>query len=590
MYTEVPLMPEHSVDSGRPWLRSYDSGVAPSIDIPPITIPDLLRRSAQKHPNQIATVFLGGRLSYRRLLEDANRFAHGLASLGVKSGDRVAIMLPNCPQTIIAYYATLSLGAVAVMTNPLYTEPELVRQWTETGVEVAVVLDRVWPRVRTVRATVPLRQVIVTGIQDYLPFPKNLLFPVKTRREGTWVDVPLGPDTRSFRQVMRGQPVADPVVALRPDDLACLQYTGGTTGVPKGAMLTHANLVATVMQIRQFLMPGSQEAEDRIVAILPIFHAYGMNAVMNLGVHLAATLILIPLPDLPMLLRAVRTERPTFFLGIPALYAAINNHPGVEKLDLTSIKACFSGGAPLPLEVIKRFEQLTGARIAEAYGLTEASSVTHVNPRFGRHKLGSVGLPIVGCDARIVDAETGTRDLPAGEVGEIAVRGPQVMKGYWRRPAESDAVLRDGPGGPWLFTGDLGKMDEDGYFFILDRKKDLILSSGFNVYPREVEDALAQHPAVQECTVIGLPDALRGERIKAFVILKQGAVTTPAQLISFCRDRLAPYKVPRAVEFRATLPRTGTGKVNRRLLREEDLSAALSQPKTMRRTDRGLPA
>jgi long-chain acyl-CoA synthetase len=565
-------MPEHSVDSGRPWLRSYDSGVAPAIDIPPITIPDFLRRSAQQHPNQIATVFLGGRLTYRQLLEDANRFAHGLAALGVKSGDRVAIMLPNCPQTIIAYYATLSLGAIAVMTNPLYTEPELVRQWTETGVDVAVVLDRLWPRVRIVRATVPLRQVIVTGIQDYLPFPKNLLFPVKARRERTWVDVPLDLVTRSFRQVMRGQPVADPAVTLRPDDLACLQYTGGTTGIPKGAMLTHGNLVATVMQIRQFLMPGSREAEDRIVAILPIFHAYGMNAVMNLGVHLAATLILLPLPDLPMLMRAVRTERPTFFLGIPALYAAVNNYPGVDKLDLSSIKACFSGGAPLPVEVIKRFEQLTGARIAEAYGLTEASSVTHVNPRFGRHKLGSVGLPIVGADARIVDAETGTRDLPVGAVGEIAVRGPQVMKGYWRRPAESDAVLRDGPGGPWLFTGDLGRMDEDGYFFVLDRKKELILSSGFNVYPREVEEALAQHPAVQECCVIGIPDALRGERIKAFVILKPGAAATRTKLISFCRDRLAPYKVPRAVEFRATLPRTATGKVSRRLLKEEDLA------------------
>jgi long-chain acyl-CoA synthetase len=445
-----------------------------------------------------------------------------------------------------------------------------VRQWNETGVEVAVALDRLWPRVRAVRAAVPLRQVIVTGIQDYLPFPKNLLFPIKARREHTWVDVPTGADTQSFRQVMRGQPVSDPGVTLHPDEVACLQYTGGTTGFPKGAMLTHGNLVATVMQIRQFLMPGSQEAEDRIVAILPIFHAYGMNAVMNLGVHLAATLILLPLPDLPMLMRAVRTERPTFFLGIPALYAAVNNYPGVEKLDLTSIKACFSGGAPLPVDVTTRFEKLTGARIAEAFGLTEASSVTHVNPRLGRHKFGSVGVPIVGCDARIVDAETGTRDLPPGEVGEIAVRGPQVMKGYWRQPADSDAVLRDGPGGTWLFTGDLGKMDEDGYFFILDRKKELILSAGFNVYPREVEDALAQHPAVQECSVIGVPDVLRGERIKSFVILKPGAAATPAQLISFCRDRLAPYKVPRAVEFRVTLPRTATGKVSRRLLREED--------------------
>jgi long-chain acyl-CoA synthetase len=500
-----------------------------------------------------------------------------MARLGVKKGDRVAIMLPNCPQTIIAYYATLSLGAVVVMTNPLYTERELERQWSESGVTAAVVLDRMWPKVERVRSKVGLRDVIVTGIEDYLAFPKNLLFLLKARRERTWVDVTTGGGVIRLRPLMAGAPatVARPVV-LSPGDLACLQYTGGTTGIPKGAMLTHGNLVATATQIRLFLMPGAKDAEDRIVAILPMFHAYGMNAVMNLGIHLAATLILLPLLDLKMLMDSLQASRPTFFLGVPTLYAAVVNYPGVDKMDLSSIKACFSGGAPMSAELMRRFEALTGGRIAEAYGLTEASSVTHVNPRYGTRKIGSVGLPIVGTDARIVDAESGTRDLPAGEVGEIAVRGPQVMQGYWGQPEESAAALHPADGGPWLFTGDLGRMDENGYFFIVDRKKELVITGGFNVYPREVEEVLSEHPAVHEAAVVGIPDVLRGERVKAYVVLKPGAAATAAQIVAFCRERLASYKAPRAVEFRLELPHTASGKVSRRLLREAELAAGTS--------------
>lgn len=566
-------MPNQAADVRRPWFRFYDDGVAPSLEIPPLTIPDFLRHSAQAHPAHTATVFLGAHLSYHQLQADVHRFAHGLAALGVKGGDRVAILLPNCPQTIIAYYATLTLGGVVVMTNPLYTEPELERHWKETGATVAVVLDALWPRVQKVRSLVPLHKIVVTSIRDYLPFPKNLLYPVQARRKGSWVRVHYDGDTIPFRLVMHHQPDTDPGVSVSPDDLACLQYTGGTTGIPKGAMLTHRNLVASVFQIRHFLMPGSREAEDRVLAILPLFHAYGMSGVMNLGVHLAATLVLLPLLDVKMLMHALRTERPTFFLGVPALYTAINNYPGVESMDLTSVKACFSGGAPLPVEVITRFERLTGARIAEAYGMTEASSVTHVNPRFGLRKFGSVGVPIVGTDARIVDAETGTRVLAPGEVGELVISGPQIMQGYWKQAQETASVLREGPDGRWLFTGDLARMDEDGYFYIVDRKKEMILSAGFNVYPREVEEVLYEHPAVLEAAVVGIPNAVRGEKIKAYVVLKPGAEATAAQLIAFCRERLAPYKVPRAVEFRQSLPRLITGKVSRRMLREEELAA-----------------
>ncbi len=551
-----------------PWLRFYDEGVPPTIEVPPITVPEFLRQAARRFPSQGATLFLGARLTYRDLQTQVDCLAGHLHKLGVSKGDRVAIMLPNCPQAIIAYYATLSLGAVAVLTNPLYVERELEHQWGETGAETVFALDLLWPRVEALRRKLPLKRIIVTGLQDYLPFPKNLLFPFKARREGNWVDVPFGADVFSFKQLVRGPAPTRPPVELLPDDLACLQYTGGTTGLPKGAMLTHHNLVASVTQIRTFLLQGHRDAEDRAVAVLPFFHVYGMSGVMNLGVHLAATLILLPRLDIAMLVDAIRDYHPTFFLGVPALYVAINSYPGIDKVDLTSIKACFSGGAPLPVDVIESFEARTGARIAEAYGMTEAASVTHVNPRRGVRKYGSVGVPIVGTDAKIVDVETGQRELPPGEGGELLVKGPQVMTGYWNHPEETAQVLTDG----WLHTGDIATMDGDGYFTIVDRKKDLILTAGFNVYPREVEEVLYQHPKVLEAAVIGLPDKVRGEKVSAYVVLKPGETATAAEIRAFCRERLAHYKEPRAVTFRDTLPKSMAGKVLRRILHEEELA------------------
>ncbi len=552
----------------RAWLKFYDEGVPHTLEYPSITVPEFLRQSAQHFPSQVATVFLGSRLTYRQLKAQVDQLASQLHQMGVRKGDRVAIMLPNCPQTVIAYYATLSLGAVTVLTNPLYVERELEHQWEESGVETVFVLDLLWPRVEALRRKLPLKRVIVTGVQDYLPFPKNLLFPFRARSQGKWVQVPSGDGIVQFRQLVQGGPTPLPRVDISPDDLACLQYTGGTTGLPKGAMLSHRNLVASVAQIRSFLLQGHQDAQDRAIAILPLFHVYGMNGVMNLGVHLAATLILLPRFDIEGLVDAIRSYRPTFFLGVPALYVAVNSYPGIDRVDLTSIKMCFSGGAPLPAEVIESFEARTGARIAEAYGMTEASSVTHVNPRRGVRKYGSVGVPIVGTDAKIVDVETGSQELPPGVAGELLVKGPQVMSGYWGQPEETAQVLRDG----WLYTGDIATLDEDGYFYIVDRKKDMILTAGFNVYPREVEEVLYQHPKVLEAAVIGLPDQVRGEKVTAYVVLKPGETATAQEIRSFCRERLAHYKEPRAVHFRDELPKSMAGKVLRRALQEEELA------------------
>ena len=560
----------------RPWLKFYDKGVPRSLTYETITIPDFLRCSAERYPDQTATIFMGARLTYGKLAQQVKRFAAGLHNLGVRHGDRVAISLPNCPQTIIAYYATLSLGAVAVLTNPLYVEQELIHQWGDAGVKTAIILDRLWPRVNQVRSQIPLQNIIVTGIQDYLPFPKNLLYPLKARRDGTWTKVPWQKDVIPFKKLIAST-TAPPRVSLAPDGLACLQYTGGTTGRPKGAMLTHRNLVASVSQIQQFLLQGHQDASDKAIAILPLFHAYGMNGVMNLGVRLAATLVLLPLFDMTMLMKAIQQERPTFFLGVPALYSAILNYPGGDKIDLTSIRVCFSGAAPLPVKIVEQFEARTGARIAEAYGLTEAASVTHVNPRKGIRKHGSIGVPVTGTDARIVDVETGTQDLPPNEIGELLVKGPQVMPSYWNRPEETAQVLRDG----WLYTGDIARMDEDGYFYIEDRKKDLIITGGYNVYPREVEEVLYQHSKVLEASVIGVPSKVRGERIKAFVVLKDGTSGKASELVEFCKTRLAPYKVPKAIVFRDELPKSMAGKILRRVLREQEL-ARMAESKNAR--------
>jgi long-chain acyl-CoA synthetase len=552
----------------KPWLEFYDDEVPDKLEIPFLTIPDLLKNAAERHPKQTALVFLGARLNYRQLKQQVDRFAAALYALDIGQGDRVAIMMPNCPQAVIAYYATLLLGAVTVMTNPLYVERELKHQWGDSGVKIVISLDLFWPQIEAVRQKLPIEHVVLGGIQDYMPLVKRILAPLELRRRGRWVKVRYGDRTHSFKKLVNSRHGRPPVLDLDPDSLACLQYTGGTTGLPKGAMLTHRNLIASLAQIRSFLLFEHGQAEDIALAIMPFFHVYGMNGLMNLGIHLAATLVLIPQPEIKTIVDAIVAERPTFFTGIPALFSALNNYHAIDRVDLTSIEAVFSGSAPLPVEVMEQFEARTGARIAEAYGMTESSSVTHVNPLKGRRKFGSIGVPIIGTDAKIVDIDDPTKELEVGEAGELMVKGPQVMRAYWHKPEETAAAMIDG----WMRTGDIARMDEQGYFYIVGRKKDMILSAGFNVYPREVEEVLYQHPKVQEAAVIGLPGGLRGERIVAYLKLAPGETATTAEIRSFCREHLAPYKQPRKVVFRDDLPMTLAGKVLRRQLREEALT------------------
>ncbi len=552
----------------KPWLKFYDADVPDELTIPNITLPDMLSEAAEKYPHQTACVFMGARLNYAQLEQQVDKLAAGLHSLGIGRGDRVAIMMPNCPQTIIAYYAALSLGAVTVMTNPLYVERELLHQWEDAGVEIVISLDMFWPQIEALRQKLPLNHVILSGIQDYMPLVKKLLAPIELRRRGKWVTVNYSDTVHSFKKLINSQAGPPPRTELKPEDLACLQYTGGTTGLPKGAMLSHRNLLASLAQIRTFLLYEHQQAEDIALAIMPFFHVYGMNGLMNMAIYLASTLVLIPQPEIKAIVEAIVAERPTFFTGVPALFVALNNYRTIDQVDLTSIKAVFSGAAPLPVDVMEQFEARTGARIAEAYGMTEASSVTHVNPLKGPRKVGSIGVPIIGTEARIVDIEDPLQEMAVGEPGELLVKGPQVMQGYWNAPEETAKALVDG----WLRTGDIARMDEEGYFYIVDRKKDMILSAGYNVYPREVEEVLYQHPKVLEAAVIGIPDGVRGERIVAYLTLKPGEQATAAEIRTFCRERLAPYKQPRTVLFRDDLPKSLAGKVLRRQLREEVLA------------------
>lgn len=552
----------------KPWLKFYDPDVPVELNIPATTLPDLLAASARNYPRHTATIFMGARLSYARLKEQVDRLAAGLHELGVRPGDRVAIMMPNCPQAIIAYYATLSVGGVAVMTNPLYVARELEDQWANAGVEFVISLRRFWPQLEAVRHKLPIRHMIIGGIHEYLPWFKRWLAPFKLRRDGDWVDVPYGETVHSFSRLIKRQRNRLPPVDIQPEDLACLQYTGGTTGKPKGAMLTHRNLMACMTQIREFLLQDVSDGEVIVLAILPFFHVYGMNAVMNIGIHIAAKLVLIPRPEMPTIIEAIREERPTFFVGIPALFVALNNYRHIDQVDLSCFKDIFSAAAPLPVEVMEEFERRTGSSICEAFGMTETSSLTHVNPRKGIHKAGSVGVPVTGTEAKIVDESDPFRPLEIGEEGEMMIRGPQVMRGYWNEAEETANVM---PGEDWLRTGDIARMDKDGYFFIVDRKKDMILTSGYNVYPREVEEVLYQHPAVSEASVIGLPDKMRGEKVAAYVVLKPETKATSTEIRAFCRDRLAPYKQPRTVVFRESLPKSLAGKVLRRKLRAEAL-------------------
>jgi long-chain acyl-CoA synthetase len=436
-----------------------------------------------------------------------------------------------------------------------------------------VILDLFYPRYLEIESEAPLKRVIVTGIQDYLPFPKNMLYPVKARRDGTWVNLPKRDNLYGFKALLEKYPAEQPKLRVQPDDLALLQYTGGTTGTPKGAMLSHRNLMANVAQVGNWYS-GGRDGQEVLLGVIPFFHVYGMTVGLNMAVKLAATMVLLPRFSPKDVLEAIAKHKPTLFPGVPTMYVALNNHPDVAKYDLTSVKMCLSGAAALPIEVAHRFNALSKgqARLLEGYGLTESSPCTHCNPVVGEARDGSIGLPLPGIEARIID-ETGG-PVATGEVGELILAGPNIMRGYWQRPEESANCLKDG----WLYTGDMAKMDEDGYFYIVDRKKDMIAAGGFKVYPREVEEVLYQFAKVKEVAVAGIPDPYRGETVKAFIVLKDGESATEAEVIAFCKQKLSSYKVPKTVEFRTALPKTLVGKILRRLLISETANQAAATP------------
>lgn len=559
----------------RPWHRWYDPGVPISLEYPAITLPDLLTRAATRYPDKAALIYFNHVITFRELDELTDRLAAALQEMGIGPGDRVSIFLPNCPQAVLAYQAIWRAGAVAVPSNPLYTAAEFAHQTVDAGSRVAFCLTLNYPRVREARPRTPLEQVIVTNVKEYFPPLLRTLFTAfKERRDGHRADISGDAHTYWLQEVIASAPQEPQPVAQSPEDLAVLMYTGGTTGLPKGAMLTHRNLVCNSRQ-GQAWSTGLIEGGEIMLTALPLTHSYAMTVSMNHSIDRGYTQVIIPDPrDIKGLLKVIDRQRPTLVPGVPALYAAMANHPAVVKgkYDLTSIKFCMSGAAALPPEVQRRFQEVTGGRLVEGYGLSETSPVTHGNPVGGKDRVGTIGIPFPDTDCRIVDEETESRVLGAGERGVLCISGPQVMKGYWNNPEETAATLRSDPGGGvWLHTGDVAVMDEDGYFHIVDRKKDLILAGGgLNVYPREIEDVLYEHPAVAEAGVIGVPVGSPDQRVKAFIVLKPGTQVTVDELREFCRERLARFKVPKYIEFRDSLPRTFVGKVLRRELVAEE--------------------
>jgi long-chain acyl-CoA synthetase len=550
------------------WICHYDRGVPVGCTYPDCTLPDLLRVSASKFPNTTALVFYGHRIRYLELYDLATRFAVYLHTIGVRRGDRVAIMLPNIPQAIIGYYGALLAGATVVQTNPLYVEQELETQLRDSGAHTILALDLFYPRIRAIQERTALRRVIFTSVRDFLPWGKRLFYPIKAKLSGRWISLKESPTLSDFTEALKCIPPHSgrmySLPALSPDDLALLQYTGGTTGTPKGVMLTHRNMVANATQCRTWV-PDLQEGCEVFLGVIPFFHVYGLSTCQHLAMMTASTLVLLPRFQVAEVLRAIQMHRVTIMSAIPMMFMKVTEFPKVHHYNLRSLRVCLSGASPLHAEVQEGFERLTGVRISEGYGLTEAGPVTHCNPIYGEHPPGSMGVPFPDTETRVVDLETGERLLSVGEVGELTVRGPQIMQGYWNNERETREVLRNG----WLHTGDIVQQNDNGFFFLLDRKKDMIKTRGENVYPREVEEVLFRHPAVKDVVVAGVPDYRFGEAVKAYVVLHDGQSVTELELIAHCRQSLAVFKAPTSIAFRHELPRTLVGKVLRRALQHE---------------------
>jgi long-chain acyl-CoA synthetase len=552
---------------GKPWLANYEKGVPEHMDYEEICLPDFLERSANMFPERMALLFQGYKVTFRQLNDMVNRFATCLDEFGIKKGDSVAILLPNVIPCVVAYYATLKIGGITVMNNPLYSDRELKHQFNDSGSKILITLDLLGNRMIDLRPETQVNQIIYTSIGDYLPFPKNLLFPLVGKKKNLAADVKAAENVYKWKDLLGKSAPTPPQVKLNFDDVAMYQYTGGTTGVSKGVMLTHGNLSKQVQQIEAWF-PTFNKGEEIMLGALPFFHVFGLSVAMNFAIYMGWGEILVPKPQPEPLLEAIGKFKPTFAPLVPTMYIGMLNDPKINSVDMTSINGCFSGSAPLPIEVIKDFENKTGAVIVEGFGMTESTPVTHVNPfAGGKRKVGSVGVPITDTECRILDLDDKTKDVPVGEIGELLVKGPQVMKGYWNRPEETAETLTDG----WLHTGDIAKMDEEGYFYIVDRKKDMILSGGLNVYPRDIEEVLYEYPKVQEAAAIGIPHPTRGEAIKAFIALKDGETATQEEIIEYCAKKLAKFKLPTEVEFRKELPKTNVGKILKKDLRQEEL-------------------
>ena len=555
-----------------PWLKHYDKGVPYTLQpYPEFTLLDVVSDTVRQRPDHIAIIFKGKRLSYSALEKLSDAFANALVALGVKKGDRVALLLPNSPQSIITQLGVWKAGGIAAPINPLYTEGELERLLNECGAETVVVLTRFYKKVKSLQPRTSVRCIIATNIKEYLPPLLNLLFTLfKEKKEGHRIK--LQPNDLWLSHLLRQHAgVPRPNMKISPEDPALLLFSGGTTGEPKGAVGTHHALLMTGMQLRAWFSTFTVEWEDVIMLTIPLFHVYGNAGVFAVGIFGRDSFAVIPDPrDIDDLITTIRKVRPTFLPGVPTLFNALLNHPDVQagKVDFKSIKLCNSGASSLLTEVKNRFETLTGGRVVEGYGLTESMMAAVVTPLHGPYKPGSVGIPLPDVEVRIADAETGQGNLSPGEVGEILIRAPQLMLGYWQRPTETENTIRNG----WLYTGDLGYLDEDGYLFIVDRKKDVIKPSGFQVWPREVEEVIASHPAVNEVGVVGVPDEYQGEAVKAWVVLRPDQQVTADEIRAYCRKKLAGYKVPRHIEFTDSLPKTMVGKILRRALVEKEKS------------------
>jgi long-chain acyl-CoA synthetase len=555
------------------WVKHYDKGVPATIDYPPITLHRLLEDTAKRFPNGTAIIFPGAlgdafKLNYRQLDDDANRMANALAGMGIQKGDRVALLMPNCTQFVISYYAALKLGAIVVAFNPLYSPREIEHQLNDCEAKVIIVLSLFYKNVAEVRSRTKVEHVIVAYIKEYLPPVSRLLFTLlKEKKEGHKPKIGKVDKTHLFQDLLKANEPKPRAVDVKPEDIALFQYTGGTTGVSKGVVATHRNVLSNTMQIKAWATEiGIVSGKDVIMGVMPLFHAYGMVTVMHFCVMEGLTMILLPRFVTQQVLKAINKYRPVFFPGVPTMYVAINNFPAVKKYDLKSVKACVSGAAPLPVEVQQKFEELTHGKLVEGYGLSEAPVVVACNPIMGKRKVGSIGVPFPDVDVKIVDLEKGEKEMGVGEIGELIVKGPQVMKGYWNRPEETSMVLRNG----WLYTGDIAKFDDEGFFFIVDRKKEMIIAGGYNIYPREVEEVLYEHEKIKEAACYGVPDEYRGETVKIAVVLKEGQTCTAEELTEYCKTKLAKYKVPKKIEFRKELPKSPIGKVLRRVLVEEE--------------------